>query len=271
MDLVEVSSWRRPAGREDLAPRPGEAVVAGGTWLFSQPQPGVTGLVDLLALGWPDHERRGDGGLRIGATCPVGALTGLPWAELGDPGWAALAAGAADALLMSFKVQRTATVGGNVCLALPAGAMTALLAALDATAEVWTAGGGTRHEPVAGLVRGPGRTSLAPGEVVRGFDVPAEALARRGALRRVSLTDHGRSAALVVGTRGADGVRLVVTASTPRPVVLHLPPWAGPDEAAAAASGVQEWFDDVHGAPDWRAAMTARLARQVLTDLGGPG
>jgi CO/xanthine dehydrogenase FAD-binding subunit len=60
----------------------------------------------------------------------------------------------ANALLASFKVWNAATVGGNVAVGLPAGAMTALLATLDATAVVWTADGGERRVPVADLVVG---------------------------------------------------------------------------------------------------------------------
>ena len=42
-----------PPSRADAALRPGEVYLAGGTWLYSEPQPGVTGFVDVTALGWP--------------------------------------------------------------------------------------------------------------------------------------------------------------------------------------------------------------------------
>ncbi|MDN4172395.1 FAD binding domain-containing protein [Nocardioides sp. SOB77] len=254
MDLNTVTSFRRPTAREDLRLGAGETLLAGGTWLFSEPQPGTTGLVDLTTLGWPAVELLEDGTLRIGATCTVAELVGSP---LVDP-LAPLVRSAADALLMSFKIQHAATVGGNIALALPAGAMTSLTAGLGGVAVVWTPDGGERREPVAELVRGVGTTSLAAGEVLRAVDVPPAALAVRTAFRRMSLTPHGRSASVVVGA----GDRITVTAATTRPVVLD----AGRLEEGLAA--VDCWYDDPHGAPDWRAAVTATLAREVVRELG---
>ena len=41
------------------------------------------------------------------------------------------------AFLASFKIWKTATVGGNLCMALPAGPMIALTAALDGDCVIW--------------------------------------------------------------------------------------------------------------------------------------
>lgn len=253
MDLGTVRSFRPARSRTDLALAAGEAVVGGGTWLFSEPQPHLTGLVDLTALGWEPFSALPDGGLSVSATCTIEELQAAPWGPLGD-----LARQAADGLLMSFKVQRSATVGGNVCLALPAGAMTSLLAGLDAVAVVWTPDGGERREPVATFVRDVRVTSLAPGEVLRAVEVPATALREPAALRRTSLTARGRSAAVVVGS----GRRVTVTASTRRPVVLDA------DDLDAGLAAIDCWYDDAHGAPDWRAAVTGLLAREVVEVLG---
>lgn len=252
MDLGTVTSFRPARTRADLRLGPGEALVAGGTWLFSEPQPHLSGLVDLTTLGWEPVEELADGTLRIAATCTIEQLVAAPWGPL-----SALARQAADGLLMSFKVQRLATVGGNVCLALPAGAMTSLLAGLGATALVWTPAGSSRTEPVASLVRDVGVTSLMPGEVVRAFDVPPAALVEPAAFRRTSLAPLGRSAAVVVGS----GARVTVTAATTRPVVLDA------HDLDAGLAAVDCWYDDAHGAADWRAAVTGLLARQVADEL----
>lgn len=263
MDLA-VTSLRAARTRADLRLAPGERLLAGGTWLFSEPQPGVTGLVDLTTLGWEPVERRDDG-LRVAATCPVDRLA----AFAPDPSWTAwpLVGACMDALLMSFKVQAQATVGGNVALALPAGAMTCLLAALDAVAVVWTPDGGERREAVADLVVGPGRTTLVPGEVLRAFDVPARALRSRAAVRQVSLTAVGRSASLVVARRDADGtVTLTVTAATPHPVQHRFAGHPTSAQVDGALTGL-EWFDDLHGAPDWRRAVTTLLAHEAVAEV----
>jgi len=44
VDLHTVSSYRRARYRGDLALAPGETLLAGGTWLFSETQPHVTRL-----------------------------------------------------------------------------------------------------------------------------------------------------------------------------------------------------------------------------------
>lgn len=250
MDLLEVTSYRRARSRSDLALAPGEMLLAGGSWVFSEPQPGVTGLVDLTALGWPDLEELADGGLRLSATCPVAVLR-----EVGP----ALLRECADALLMSFKVQAVATVGGNLCLALPAGAIACLGATLGGEVVVWCPDGGERRVPAADFVLDVGRTALAPGEVVRALDLPGWALAAPTAVRRASLARVGRSGVLVAGARGPAGVRVCISAATRRPVVVG---------STAEVAEVDCWYDDPHGAPDWRAAVAQRYVAEVLAELG---
>ncbi|MCF6743442.1 FAD-binding molybdopterin dehydrogenase [Blastococcus sp. KM273128] len=264
MDLTHVETYRGAHDREGLRLRPGERLLAGGTWLFSEPQPQVTGLVDLTAMHWEPWEPLPGGGLRLAATCTVQQARAAPWPS------PTLAERCADALLMSFKVQSAATVGGNLCLGLPAGAMIALTAALDGEVVVWTPDGAERRAPVADFVLDAGVVDLRPGEVLRSVELPGPALRQASALRRAALTTHGRSAALVIGRRSADAVVLTVTASVPRPVVLALPPTetaAAVRDAVAAACGATGWFADPHGAADWRAAQTVGLAAEVHAEL----
>lgn len=252
MDLVTVTSHRAARGREDLALAPGETLLAGGTWLFSEPQPEVSGLVDLTTLGWPDWESL-PGVLRIGATCTVSRVLDAPWGPA-----TGLVRSAADSFLMSWKVQHVATVGGNLCLALPAGAMISLMAALDAAAVIWTADGGERRVPVVEFVTGAGTNVLEAGEVLRAVDVPLGGeQATEFAFRKVALTPLGRSSAVVIGC----GPRVTVTASTTRPVVLAL------DDLDAGLAAIDCWYDDPHGPADWRAHVTGVLAREVRAEL----
>lgn len=271
MDLTTVTSYRRARTVDDLELAPGETFVAGGTWLFSQPQPGVTGLVDLTSLGWEDWEVLPDGDLRVAATCTIERLQQVPAGVVGPAH--ALVRSCADAFLMSFKVQAAATVGGNVAMALPAGAMISLLSALDATAVVWGPGG-PRREAVASLVRGVRETSLEPGEVLRAIDVPRRALAGRHAMRKIALTRLGRSSCVVVGRVDLDGTATVtVSAATPRPAVLRsptLPTSAELRDAVAQVGTDVGWYADAHGPADWRAAMAAELAEQVRAELATP-
>jgi len=275
VDIDTITSYRRARTRDDLALAPGEAFIAGGTWLMSEPQPETTGFVDLTTLGWPDLEVTADG-LRIGATCTIATL--VAWAqdaqsaspEAPPAEWTALSMvpDAANALLASFKVWNTATVGGNVCRSFAAGAMVSLAAGLDGAAVIWSPDGGERRHPVADLVTGNGTNSLAPGEVLRAVEVPAHALRSRAILRKIALAEHGRSGAVVTGRVDEDGAAVFgVTAATWRPVVFrypHLPDPAVLEDDIAATPG---YYTDPLGAADWRRGVTGVLARQIHEEL----
>ncbi len=281
MDLPGVERVDHPACRADLPDLTGAGLgaawLAGGTWLFSEPQPGLRRLVDLAGLGWPALEIS-DAGLRIAATCTIAALEAFE----APAAWhaAPLFTGSCRALLGSFKVWEMATVGGNICLSLPAAPMLALTVALDGVAEIWRPNGpeygpeyGPEHAterrvPMAAFTTGPQQTVLAPGELLRAIDLPLASLQRRAALRQASLHVHGRSAALLVGTSGP-GFTLTITASTGHPVKLTWPAW--PDEPAVQHAirtlPSTIWFDDVHGTPAWRRHMTIRLASEIWSEL----
>jgi CO/xanthine dehydrogenase FAD-binding subunit len=264
MDLNTITEIGRPTCRNDLTDwRNGDAWLAGGTWLFSEPQPALTRLIDLAALGWPALEI--GAGLRIGATCTLATLAAadLPGAWQAAP----LFRQCCQALLGSFKIWNAATVGGNLCMALPAGPMAALTTALDGVCTIWTQDGGERSVAARDFILGPQRTVLRPGELLRAVDIPEAALRSRTAFRQVSLAPLGRSGALLVGTVAPDGAfGLTVTASTRRPVRLDFPsvPTA---QALVEALPADEYYDDVHGHPEWRRHVTHRFAQQIRDAL----
>lgn len=266
MDLIEVRETRIARRRDDLTFGAHEVALGGGSWLFSEPQPGIHGLVDLTGLGWEPIVESPDGGLEIAATCTLAELRRMPRHPVRPAD--ALFAPAVDALLGSWKVHNVATVGGNVCLALPAGPMTSLTAALDGVAVIWMPGGGERRLPVTEFVLGVRRTALRPGEVLRAIELPAVALAARVAMRRIALSELGRSAAFVIARVDAGGEFVVtITAATPRPYQLRFARMPGDRELAHAVSAIDDWHDDAHGAPDWRRAMTLRFAEELRNEL----
>jgi len=274
MDLTTVREIRTPSRRDEIVFAPGERPLGGGTWLFSERQPGLTGLVDLTSLGWTPVERGVDvdgGGdvLRVAATCTIAELLRLP----ADDDWVAhpLVDQCANSLLASFKIWNVATVGGNVALGLPAGAMTSLMATLDATAVVWTTDGGERRQPVSTFVTGVVQNTLEPGEVLRTLEVPLGSLRSRTGFRRISLSPLGRSGALVTARLGLDGEFVVtITAGTTRPVQLRFDEVPGERALADALGRIDCWYSDPHGDPDWRRAMSARFADELRVELGRP-
>jgi CO/xanthine dehydrogenase FAD-binding subunit len=245
--------------------RDGDAWLGGGTWLFSQPQPDVRRLLDLTAFGWVPLTET-DEGLEIAATCTLAELA--RWRPGHDWPAAVLARQCCDALLGSFKVQNVATVGGNICLSLPAGPMTALAAALDGIAALHAPDGAIREVPVAEFVTGDSCNVLGPGELLRKVSIPAASLRARTAFRQVSLSPVGRSAVLVIARRDAAETVVTVTAATPRPVRLRFP---GLPDAAGATAALDEasltYLDDVHGNAPWREALTRRSVAETVAEL----
>ncbi|MFE9326578.1 FAD binding domain-containing protein [Nocardia sp. NPDC052278] len=277
MDLDTIRDVIVARGRADLAVVGGGCgVLAGGTFLFSEPQEELDRLVDISALGWPalteTHE-----GLEIGATCTLAELSGAgAGRELGvemmraDWPGTALFAQSCRALLASHKIWRTATVGGNVCLSLPAGAVLGALVALDGVALVWSPDGSDRRIPLREFVLGPGRNVLTSGEVLRSIDVPIRSLHARTAFRKIALAPLGRSGAVVMGRREVDGrCALTITAATTRPIVLDFDGMPGAAEVRGAVAAIDPtlWFDDPHGAPDWRRHVAGVLAGAVAAEL----
>lgn len=269
MDISTVLDYRRARSRADLVFAPGEVPLAGGTWLMSEPQPHTTGFVDLTTMGWPDIEVSA-AGLRIGATCTIATLVAWSQGPAVPPEWtaASLVPDAANALLASFKIWNSATVGGNVCQSFAAGSMISFAAALDGDAWIWQPDGGDRRVPVADLITGNAANALAPGEVLRAVEIPDAALRSRAQLRKIALSEHGRSGAVVTGRIDGDGATVfTVTAATLRPVVLRFP--ALPDAAAlaAAVAGADGYYTDSLGAADWRRGVSIELAERIRADL----
>ncbi|WP_067815665.1 FAD binding domain-containing protein [Nocardia inohanensis] len=269
MDLDTVREVVVARDRADLGRiGAGTAVLAGGTWLYSEPQAGVERLVDITGLGWTALSID-DAGLEIAATCTLAELAGgvypARWSGV------ALFEQGCSALVASYKIRRMATVGGNVCLALPAGAVLAALVALGGSAQVWGPGG-DRRIPLSRFVVGAGRHVLTPGEVVRSIRVPEANLRARTAFRKIALSSLGRSGAVVMGRHDSDGsCHLTLSAATTRPVVLSFPELPGMSELSATIAGLDPalWFDDPHGAPDWRRHVTGLLAAEVVAELDG--
>ncbi|MGW0467767.1 FAD binding domain-containing protein [Streptomyces sp. NPDC003027] len=270
---MDLTSVREVVDARCAVPwQPGDAWLAGGTALFAEPRPEVTRLRDLAAMGWPPWEITDDG-LVIAATCTVAEL--LAFAQASEGRWPqarALIAACCRAFSSSFKVWNTATVGGNLCLALPAGPMISMAVALEGVCRVLAEDGRERLLPAAEFVTGVGRTVLLPGEVLRSITLPADALTKRTALRRLCLRPRGRSAALVTGTYDSHRGRLDlgVTAATTRPLTVR---FAQPPSATLLRARLRELLDpalmvdDVHGHPVWRRHVTQRLSEAVHHDL----
>ena len=152
------------------APEPSR-LVGGGTDLLLDMQQGrhppVDTLVDVTSI--PELgclELRG-GQLFIGAAVPLRKIAASPLVNA-----QAQALAEACVLIGGPQVRNTATLGGNVAHALPAGDGTIALAALDAQVEV-ASPSGRKRVSILDLFRGPGQVGPGPARRAAGGLLPS--------------------------------------------------------------------------------------------------
>ena len=168
-----------------LADAPGPArLIAGGTDLLLDLQQGrhppIHTLVDITAVPEMTALEIRQEQLFVGAAVPLNRIVASPLVK-----WHAQALIEACGLIGGPQVRNTATLGGNVAHALPAGDGTIALLALDAVAEVASLDG-CRTIPLQELFVGPGRSALDPRrDLLQGFYLPLRCPGQASAFRRV--------------------------------------------------------------------------------------
>jgi CO/xanthine dehydrogenase FAD-binding subunit len=269
MNLNTVTEVKRPKSADEIRHwRDGYAWLAGGTWLFSEPQVHTDTLIDLETLRWPALGS-GATGLEIAATCRVAELYAFesPAEWLAGP----LVGDCCRSFLSSFKIWNEATVGGNICMSLPAGPMISLTVALEGVYTLWPRDGAPREVRAADFVTGNHANVLAPGELLRSIQLPGEALRKNFAFRRSELTHLGRSSVLLIGTRmrPSGDLILTITAATVRPIQLHFKGTPSSEDLREAIDGIAEplYLDDVHGSPAHRRHLTYHYGEQIREEL----
>ncbi len=260
-----------------LAGASGEArVLAGGTDLLVQLradliEPGL--VVDVKRIPEMRDIVAEDGGFRVGA-----AVTG---AELGEhSGLKAAWPGVVEAteLIGSTQIQGRATLGGNLCNASPAADSVPALIAANAAASV-AGPNGRREVPVEEIQTGPGKTSLAKGELVVSFLLPARPprsgdaylrfiprtemdIAVVGAGVNLTLDDSGTCSAVRVAL-GAVAERVLLVPEAADALIGTAVDEAALENLAAAASSACRPIDDKRGTKEFRVKVAGVLARRA--------
>jgi CO/xanthine dehydrogenase FAD-binding subunit len=272
MDLNTITEVLRPASADAVTKWENDfAWLAGGTWLFSEPQIHIHTLIDLETLKWSSlHVSKN--GLEIAATCKIVELD--EFVEKAPSDWTAapLFRDCCRSFLASFKIWNEATVGGNICMSLPAGPMISLTAALEGICTLWPRSGKPHEIPVIEFVTGNHANVLAAGELLRSIYLPATALKKSFAFRRFSLTHLGRSEVLLIGTKCRDKgtFLLTITAATLRPVQLqfkNIPTAEELKQAIDDAVPFSLYLDDTHGSPPHRKHLTYYFAEQIREEF----
>ncbi|MGY1824107.1 FAD binding domain-containing protein [Geodermatophilus sp. SYSU D00079] len=252
----------------------GGRVLAGGTWVLPEMDRGESAparLVDLRRAGLGGVTATATG-LWLGATCTYADL--LASAEVAAH--APLLRTMAGGITGGWALRNQATVGGAAVAARPQSDVPAALVASGAVALV-AGPDGERAVPAHELFTGAMRSSVGPGELLAGFDLPSAAGAGHGYVklkRGASSWPIATAAALVrLDTAGVcTAATLVLGGVAAVPVRADVSPLVGavPGEpelratAERAAAAVTDAWEDVLAPASYRVAVAAPVARRAL-------
>jgi carbon-monoxide dehydrogenase medium subunit len=269
-----------------LAGANGQArVLAGGTDLLIQMRGGRVApelLVDVKGIAEMRTVAAENGGLRFGA-----AVTCMELVE--HAAFASTWPGLTDAvkLIGSIQVKGRATVGGNLCNASPAADSVPALIAAGALARI-VGPSGRREVEVEHIPAGPGKTSLARGEIVTSFFLPArpphsgDAYLRFTPRTEMDIAVVGAGVSLTLDAKGvcrqarvclgAVAERAVLVPEAAAALIGSSVDAAALKRLAAAASAACRPIDDKRGTKEFRikiAGVMARRAAEIARDRAG--
>jgi carbon-monoxide dehydrogenase medium subunit len=276
---MTTAEFHAPASLEDavrLLGAAGARPLAGGTDLIVQLRSGraaAPSIVDLKRIpGLSGIRRTADGGFAIGAATPATAL--LADAAL-VAAWPGVVEGAN--LIGSVQVRNRATLAGNLCNASPGADSVPPLIAAGARCRV-VGPAGERELAMAEVPAGPGRTTLAPGEIVAEILLPpqtgADAYLRLTPRTEMDIAIVGAGAWLELAADGTcSAARIALGAVAPTALLVEA---AGAalvgttlDDGAlaamsAACQAAARPIDDKRGTAAYRTAMAGVLARRAV-------
>jgi carbon-monoxide dehydrogenase medium subunit len=261
-------------------------VLAGGTDLLIQMRSGRAEpelLVDIKAIDEMRAIAVDADGCRIGA-----AATCMELIE--NAAFAQAWPGIVDGIkyIGSIQVKGRATMGGNLCNASPAADSVPSLIAAGAVACI-AGPQGRREVPVEHFVTGPGKTLLAPGEIVTSFLLPRREprsgdaylrftprtemdIAVVGAAVNLTLDDKGICSRARVSL-GAVAARALLVPEAAAALIGTKVDAAALARMAAAASAACRPIDDKRGTKEFRikvaGVMAERAAAIALERAGG--
>jgi carbon-monoxide dehydrogenase medium subunit len=183
----------------------------------------------------------------------------------------------------SYQLRTRATIVGNICNASPAGDSLGACLLLDGVLDVHGIDG-IRTEPLGTFFRGPGSTTLRPGDIVTALRLPPPRSGLVGGyikLGRNKLSDLAIVGVTAVGYPReslASGfrIRLALASVAPTPLVLDEVETILSSrridagliaEAAQAAMTASSPIDDVRGSARYRRLMVRNLAARALSEV----
>lgn len=262
----------------------GSRPIAGGTDVIPQMRDGrfqAGTLVDISRIPDLSYVKQINGEIAIGSTTTHTMIVDSPLIQARARFLAEV-----SGIVGGVQTQNRGTLGGNIANASPAGDTLPVLLALDATLDL-VSQSGERPLALADFLRGPGRTAILSGEIIRQVRFAplaqgAQSLFLRLGNRKGMLISVV-SVALVLELDAAGRVRdcrIALGAVAPTPIrcreaeaiLLGRPVDAGLIEnAAAAAEAASRPIDDVRASAAYRRHIVRVLVRRGLKQLAGLG
>lgn len=251
-------------------------VLAGSTDLLIQMRSGRLEpelLVDIKGIAEMTSIVAENGGFRLGA-----AVTCMELIE--HEGFSRAWPGVTDGvkLIGSIQVKGRATVGGNVCNASPAADSVPALIAAGASASI-LGPSGRREVRVEDIAAGPGKTSLAKGEIVTAFVLPRRSPRSGDAYLRFTPRTEMDIAVVGVGVNltlddkgvctqarvclGAVAERALLVPEAAATLIGTKVDATALVRLAAAASAACRPIDDKRGTKEFRIKVAGVLARRA--------
>jgi xanthine dehydrogenase FAD-binding subunit len=260
----------------------GARALAGGTDLVPQLREGrrrAARIVDLKHI--PEMTEitvLPDGSVSIGAAATATAVAGHAAIAAGYPGVAESAQ-----LIGGVQIQNRASLGGNICNAVPSADGVPALICHGAQAVI-AGSDGMREMPVEVIFAGPGSTILAAGELMIAIRLPPVAPGAAGAYRRftprreMDIAIAGAGAWLRLGEDGTIAeARLALASVAPTPIraptaerklMGERPSSELFEEAGRLAAQDARPISDTRGSAGYRGALVPVLMARALADCG---
>jgi len=258
------------------------AYIAGGTDMLLE-HPTCDFVVDINKAGIGDIALTAGGDLFIGAAATLQDIADNSFVT----GFAGGAVSSAASQCGNRPVRTTATVGGNLCNALPSADMAPVLLALDATCYI-TDEDSQESLPLTDFFVGP-RLTVLEDRLLVGVALPGECAGWRCASHKMTRTAEDISLVQVAVSLGLGGgriqeARIALGAVAPVPMRATLAETMlmgqeitaiTPDvlrDVASIAAGECDPLDDHRASAEYRrdmvSVLTRRLVARILADDG---
>jgi carbon-monoxide dehydrogenase medium subunit len=254
----------------------------GGTDVFVRMRDGFLApefLVDVKNLDGTNQLRFDpESGLTIGAAVNMNQVAASPEVQAHYP----LLAEACRSVA-SYQLRTRATIVGNICNASPAGDTIGACLVFGGVLHIHSVAGRC-EEPLFSFFRGPGKTTLRPGDIVTAIHLPLppkDCAGKYMKLGRNQLSDLSIVGVTVLGhkdTTCSSGYRFHLALASVAPVPLMVGEveiylannLVTPDalhEAARLAMEACSPIDDVRGSARYRKQMVRNLSLKALTEV----